>query len=73
MLVGDIVIDLAMAPFEIIDMHNLRQIQFFFKGGDQIRKSLELFGMEMDRLGIMEDGRVEDLRFDEVLEDMASV
>ena len=31
MLVGDIVIDLAMAPFEIIDMHDLRQIQFFFK------------------------------------------
>ena len=73
MFICDIVIDFASSFRHIENMDDTCKILIIGKLPCQIRRSFQFFRMEVDRFCIMEDRSLQDLCFDKILEDMASV
>ena len=73
MLVCHVVIDLAFSSGHIENMYDILEFLIVCKLSCKVGRRFEFPGFKMKGLAVVEDGGIKDLRFNEVLEDMASV
>ena len=73
MLTSHIVIDHALSFGNIIYMYNVRQHFILLEFADQVPASFQFFRRVMHGLAVVEYRRIENLRFHQILENMAAV